>query len=450
MATDNRVVWSEGMFLRPQHFQQADRNIERLMRGATEGLRAHGWGLLECQINRDLLANGRFALTRAKGVMPDGTPFSVPEDADHPPPLELPEGNRNQEILLALPARQPGGVEVAEGADSETVARYRPQEAEVVDTAGTAQTITTMMVARPRLRLITDTAERAGLICLGVARVIEVRSDRQVVLDDRYIPPVLDCAAAPALAAFRDEAQGLVHSRCEALAQRLGGGGAGATAGARGVGDIADFMMLACLNRASPLLAYLSQATRLHPESFFQEMLRLTGELATFAAPGRRPPAFPVYRHEDIRGSLTPVMAELRKYLSAVLEQTAVPIPLQLRKYGIRVGVIADRSLLGNAQFVLATRAEMPAEHLRRAFPAQVKIGPVERIRELVNVALPGIAARPLPVAPRQLPYIAGTTYFELERNNPLWKALATSGGVAIHLAGDFPGIQMELWAIRG
>jgi len=445
MATDNRVVWSEGMFLRPQHFQQADRNTERLVRGMTEGLRAHGWGLLDLQVNRELLANGRFALTQARGVMPDGTPFSIPEDADHPPPLDLPESNRNQEIFLALPARQPGGIEVAEGADSETVARYRPQEVEVVDSVGMAQTVTPLSVARPRLRLVTEGMERAGLICLGVARVIEVRADRRVVLDDRYIPSVMDCAVAPALAAFRDEAQGLVHSRCEALAQRLGGG----ASGARGVGDIADFMMLACLNRASTLLAYLSQASRLHPEEFYRDLLRLTGELATFAAPGRRPPAFPVYRHEDIRGSLTPVMAELRKYLSAVLEQTAVPIPLQLRKYGIRVGVIADRSLLGNAQFVLAVRAEMPAEQLRRAFPAQVKIGPVERIRELVNVALPGIVVRPLPVAPRQLPYIAGTTYFDLERNNPMWKALATSGGVAIHLAGDFPGIQMDLWAIR-
>ena len=31
-------------------------------------------------------------------------------------------------------------------------------------------------------------------------------------------------------------------------------------------------------------------------------------------------------------------------------------------------------------------------------FPSQVKIGAVEHIRELVNVALPGIAVRPLPV----------------------------------------------------
>jgi type VI secretion system protein ImpJ len=76
-------------------------------------------------------------------------------------------------------------------------------------------------------------------------------------------------------------------------------------------------------------------------------------------------------------------------------------------------------------------------------------VGPVERIAELVNVALPGIPVRPLPVLPRQLPYRSGTIYFELDTKNPLWKQLETSGAIALHLAGDFPGLEMEMWALR-
>ena len=68
--------------------------------------------------------------------------------------------------------------------------------------------------------------------------------------------------------------------------------------------------------------------------------------------------------------------------------------------------------------------------HLRRLFPAQVKIGAVEQIRELVNVALPGIAVRPLPVAPRQIPFYAGATYFELDRNSPHWQQMQSFGRV--------------------
>ena len=92
----------------------------------------------------------------------------------------------------------------------------------------------------------------------------------------------------------------------------------------------------------------------------------------------------------------------LRQYLSSVLEQTAIPIKLEARKYGISVGVIADRKLLGNAGFVLAVSADIPAEDVRKHFSGQAKIGPVEEIRQLVNSALPGITLRPLPVAPRR------------------------------------------------
>ena len=97
-----------------------------------------------------------------------------------------------------------------------------------------------------------------------------------------------------------------------------------------------------------------------------------------------------------------------------------------------------------------ASTARAGTETLRRLFPAQVKIGAVEQIRELVNVALPGIAVRPLPVAPRQLPFYAGATYFELDRNSPHWSQMQSSGGFAVHVSGDFPHLNLELWAIRG
>jgi type VI secretion system protein ImpJ len=133
-----------------------------------------------------------------------------------------------------------------------------------------------------------------------------------------------------------------------------------------------------------------------------------------------------------------------------VLEQKALIIPLEERKYGIRVANLEDRSLLGSANFVLAVNASMAAETLQRRFPGQVKIGPVEKIRDLVNLQLPGIGLRQLSVAPRQIPYNAGFNYFELDKNNDYWKLLENSGGCALHIGGEFPGLELELWAIKG
>jgi type VI secretion system protein ImpJ len=143
------------------------------------------------------------------------------------------------------------------------------------------------------------------------------------------------------------------------------------------------------------------------------------------------------------------VILSLRSSLSVVLDQSAIAIPLEAKKFGIHVAIVTDRTLLTTAVFVLAARADVPAEELRRRFPAQLKIGPVEKIRDLVTLQLPGVPVVPLPVAPRQIPYHAGFAYFELNQSAELWDQLKTSGGVAVHIAGEFPGLAMEFWAIR-
>jgi type VI secretion system protein ImpJ len=298
-------------------------------------------------------------------------------------------------------------------------------------------------VAELKARLLTQSEPGEDFARIPVAQVVECRADKQVVLDDRFIPTVLRASAAPRLSTFLQEMQGLLHQRAEALAARAVATGRG------GAAEIADFLMLQAVNRYEPLVAHLAQGASCHPEDLYCLALQITGELSTLTATSRRPPQFPSYRHDALRASFEPVMNALRACLNVVLESNAMPIPLAQKKYGISVATIADKALFDTASFVLAARADLPQEDFRRRFPAQLKIGTVEKIRDLVMLQLPGIGLQPMAVAPRQIPYHAGFVYFELDKSNELWRSLKTSGGVAFHQAGDFPGLSMEFWAIR-
>lgn len=101
----------------------------------------------------------------------------------------------------------------------------------------------------------------------------------------------------------------------------------------------------------------------------------------------------------------------------------------------------AHVDLQRNATFVLAVQSQMAAEALR-ALPTQVKIGPVEGIRDLVNLQLPGVTLTPMPVAPRQIPFHTGANYFELETQQRVVAAAGAVGGMAMHIAGD-PGLDL-------
>ena len=439
----NKVVWSEGLFLRQHHLQQQERYFERLVRERAQACGPYSWGVSELTLDQGLLGLGQFAINRCRGVFEDGTPFSLPDDDRLPLPLALPETVRDKISYLALPVLQRGGLEVGPE-DSPSLTRFVPEAVEVQDANDGSPIPAEMQVGRLRLRYLIEGSDTSGHLLIGLGRVIEVRSERGIVLDDRYAPPALDCRAVSALSNLLIDMQGLITHRASALALRVAGGDG------RGVGEIAEFLLLQILNRYEPLLAHLNSIPLVHPERLYSIAVMFAGELATIASTAKRPPTFPGYRHDDLQGSFAPVLAELRRSLSTVLEQTAIQIPLVERKYGIRTGQIADRSLITTATFVLSVKAAVPVQTLMRAFPAQVKVGPVEQIRELVNVALPGIPVRPLPVAPRQLPFHAGSTYFELERSNPLWQRMAPTGGIALHVAGEFPQLEIDLWAIRG
>ncbi|WP_186066415.1 type VI secretion system baseplate subunit TssK [Burkholderia gladioli] len=444
MTQSNKVVWSEGLFLRPQHMQQQERYLERYVELRAGALRPHAWGFQELELESDLLAIGKLGIKRARGVFPDGTPFAMPGDDPLPPPLDIESNWRDQVVHLTLPLRSATQPDSAwPGADGDQLYRYRVREAEVRDASGSMEGLTALEVAGMSARLVPDAQPTEGLMRIPVARVVECRADRRVVLDEGFMPSALKTEAAARLVTFLSELLGLLHQRGEALAGRV------AETDRGGAAEIADFLMLQVINRYQPLVAHLAAAPLLHPEALYQLLIELAGELATFTAPGKRAQAFPPYRHEMLRESFEPVIVALRIALSAVLEQSAVPIPLQQRKYGVWVGVVPDLTLLDTATFVLAAKADMKAEDMRRQLPTQSKIGPVEKIRDLVNLQLPGIGVSPMAVAPRQLPYTSGFLYFECDRNSSMWRMLKTSGGIAMHFGSGFAGLDLQFWAVR-
>ncbi|WP_271009465.1 type VI secretion system baseplate subunit TssK [Paucibacter sp. B51] len=444
MTWHNKVMWTEGMFLQPQHFQQQDRYVARQIDGRIQAALPWAWGFSRLQIDEAALLQGRVALPSARGILPDGLVFDIPGDDPAPLAYEVPADVRDQVLVLALPLSRPGVAESdVEAADGAMPPRFRALDLDAADIHAASLREAPLQIGRLNLRLMLERDAGEGYAVLGLTRIIERRADGRVVLDSQYVAPMLHAPAHAVLDSHLREVQGMLHQRGEALATRL------AQPGRAGVGEIADFLLLQTVNRQQTVFTHLQRLPVLHPERLYAQCLELAGDLSTFREQ-RRPLAYPAYRHEDLASCFRAVMTDLRQSLSMVLEQTAIPIELQDRKFGIRVALIPDLELQRTASFVLAVNAQMPGEALRSRFPAQIKIGPAERIRDLVNLQLPGVMLRPMPVAPRQIPYNAGYTYFELEtRGNELWKQLETSGGLAMHIAGDFPGLSLEFWAIR-
>ncbi|WP_323942602.1 type VI secretion system baseplate subunit TssK [Aeromonas caviae] len=442
MSSRNRVIWREGLFIKPQHFQQQQRHSDYALHARLSALSDYFYGLQSLAINEDYLGFGRIALVGAAGILPDGTVFNIPNDDVLPTPLEVTDASvANQKVYLALPLSVSGVNEVNQGGQVAT--RLQAHRHDVRDLHSEGGDVVSLEVGRVSLRLMLEREDRSAYASLAIARILDKRPDGGLVLDPNFMPCSISVSAIPTLKRFLGESAGLVAERARSLSLRI------AAPGQQGVADVAEFMMLQLLNRAQPQLSHLARLGTLHPERLHESLVQLCGELMTFTDESRLPPEFPAYRHDDQQVSFEPVMLALRQALSTVLSPRAVSIQLRKHQYGIMVAMVNESELMQSADFVLAVRARMPQEQLRKQLLQQTKVASSDKIRELISLQLPGIPLLPLPVAPRQLPYHAGYSYFQLDRQSPAWQMLAVGNTLAFHIAGDFPELDMQLWAIR-
>jgi len=438
-----KVIWQEGMLLRPQHFQQNDRYHAQQLQTRTRRLGEPAWGFFELTLDRQFLAMGKLVVSQASGILPDGTLFELGADSE-PLALDVPANTRDSAVWLALPLASGQHVESRPADQEEIIARYLSVDREIPDSHAGFGEPGAVTCGRPDFRLLLDDHPRLdAYVRLQVCQLLEAAPDGSLELDARFTPSVIQVRAAEPLLAGLKEVVSLLAHRGEVLAQRL------RQAGSLGTAEIGDFLLLQLVNRHETVLRHCLDYEQLHPRSLFRELLALHGELATFAAADKRPAQALHYRHADQGGSFEPLFQALRQALSMVLEQHALPLPLQQRQYGIQVAPLQDHGLLATASFVLIAGADCSTEELRQRLPAHLKVGPVERIRQLVNLHLPGLALKALPVAPRQLPFHADKAYFALELTSADLALLEQSGGFAFHVSGTFPGLDLAFWAIR-
>ena len=447
MSWNNKVIWTEGMFLQPQHFQLQDRYFEGFIKNWAAPLYPYSWGFSTIEINTTLLKQGKIQLTKGSGIFPDGTPFDFPSQNDPPLPLDIDPNLRDEDIVLALPLQGIQTTEMAtSGSPDNQLARYLEDEIKIPDCTTTINNeVTGIKIGRLNLKLMCKRDAANAYTTLGVARIKE-RSINEVILEEKFIPPMLNVASNEILTRYLQELCGLLTQRGNDLAAFY------AQPGDRGSAGIADFLMLQTINRHELLFSHLNTLSILHPEKLYSICLNLVGDLAIFNDSNSHRPNFqPAYQHDALWVCFDKIMVKIRELLASCVDSKVTLIKLEKDQFSVWHAVIHNKALFRNANFILAIKTQYPAETIRERFPSHIKIGPHDKIRNIVNNALTGIPLIPLSFDARRIPIPihTGFTYFEFGRENELWNELEHSAGLAFFIAGNFPELELELWTVE-
>lgn len=455
MGSLSRVVWSEGMHLAQHHFQVQSAWLEDIAAATLSGMFHAPYGLIACELDAEGLMNGTAAIASARGIMPDGLPFSFPVE---PAPAPLAVADRlsptqaSHLLLLGVPAIRPGRANCAVNGDDGSSLRFSAIERTVPDElTGTDER--PVLIARKNFRLLLDTDPTDGLVTMPVAR-IQRSGAGHLVYDDSYIAPSLRLSASRRLLELTARMIELLEARSDAVLATRGGGDA-----EYAPREIAGFWFVHALNSAIPALRHSLRTGSAHPEQLYLQLAQLAGALCTFSV-GSHPRELPPYDHDTPEPCFDALEVHIRRHLDVILPTAALSLPLQPAAVGADGALIAPaegatsfyaarapdaRCFDPSAAWFLGLRTGAPGADVPGRAGQLVKLCSAWAIAKLVERAYPGLGLQYVATPPADLSPRPGMHYFLVQRTEPCWKSIVDTGEVGLYVPAAIPEPEVEL-----
>jgi type VI secretion system protein ImpJ len=442
----SRVVWSEGMYLGPHHFQTQSRYFEDSMAFLAASLWREPWGLLHAELDAKAIRNGTASLLHISGIFPDGLAFEIP-NSDPPPPMRnllevFPSTDAVLPLYLTVPIRRDNGFDCDLGATANG-SRFSPMQRMLRDeTNGIDER--EIDLGQKNIRLTTEAELTPEVLSIPIAHVL--RDGRgHLIFDEEFIPPCLRLSGSEALMLLVRrllDAIGEKSATVSRSARRHGRFEAGTAAL-----DVANYWFLHALHNAISPLQHLVTTSHAHPEDVFIELSRLAGALCTFAVDSD-PRQLPSYDHRNPRPAFRALDAHIRRHLEIVVPSNTVTLDFQPSEPYIHGAEVRDERCLRRARWILGMRSDLGESELLKLIPRLVKVCSLKFVPELVKRALPGMTLTHLPVPPTSLRAEADMQYFAIDTTGPCWEHILQTRTVGLYVPGEISRPEFEITVI--
>ena len=440
----SRVVWSEGMYLGPHHFQVQSRYFEDTIQFATSSLWFEPWGLTGCALDPEALRNGTVSVLHARGLFPDGLAFHMPESDPVPEPRPIadlfPPNRESITVLLTVPERKQNGLncvpaEELTGGHTRFVAEKRLLHDE---TTGVDEK--PVPIGRKNIAITLDTEPLEGLQSIPLARVTRDHSGN-FVFDSTFVAPCIQIGGSDRLMTMLQRLIDILDEKSSTLARPRD-----KSLAEFSTRDVANFWLLHTVNSALAPLRHLYLTKRGHPEELYTEMARLGGALCTFTLDSH-PRMVPAYDHAHLDRTFELLDVHIRTHLETIVPTNCISIPLTKDAEYFYYGTANDQRCFGPSRWVLAIRSPIGEVELITRTPQLVKVCS-NVVGELVRRALPGMPLAHLPVPPSAISTKVDTQYFAINKGGPCWEHMMQTKQVGVYIPGEIPDPQAELLVI--
>lgn len=457
---ERQLLWHQGLFLQPQHFQLSERYYQSLLTPLYRYQTPHMWGVADMEIQHTALGTKSFQLLAGEFIFPDTTHVVLPENAVVESRYfedEWVEGGKPFTVYLGIRKWTDAGENVTvlktgeplSTVTSRFVAPADPEEVRDLHQDGPSAQIKRLTHV---LKIFWETEQdRFGDYEIIPLAQME-RQGSEVVLSETFIPPCLTISASSGLKKIIREIRDQVSARGHQLeAYKRGRGIHSADFGAR---DMVYLLAQRTLNRYIPGLIHLSDEKTVHPWMVYGLLRSLIGELSSFsntisvtgeAADGTS--VVPGYQHRNLWECFSSAQGAITTLLDEI---TAGPeYVFQLVYDGTYYCAELPPAIFeGKNRFYLVIETEQEQPGVLDSLAASAKLSSREQLPILIVRALPAIALKHLSAPPRELPRKANALYFQIDHHSDQWPIVQKGKNLALFWDTPPEDLTVELMVV--
>ncbi len=444
----SKIVWSEGMYLAPHHFQAQNRYFEDSLHFATSHLWDEIYGFAAYEIDADALQNGILSSIHARGIFEDGLAFDMPACDPLPQPRNFSELFSpiadHLTLCLAIPCRAPDGKNVDLEASFGFSSRYASQ-VETLHDENTGRDEKPVALGRKNMRFMVESELTNGFLALPIVRVIRDGTGH-FTADPTFIPSCLKVSANPRLMTLLNRLVEILEEK-SAMVSREQEQAQGKFQTGLSARHVSQFWFLHAINSSLTPLRHILLSKHGHPEELFREMSRLAGALCTFSLDTQLR-SLPAYDHQHLDRCFDALDDHIRRHLEIVVPAQAIVIPLCPTVRYFYEAEIKDQRCLGRARWILGIHSPVSENDLIVKTPQLVKMCSAKFIPDLVKRAMAGLALTHVQVPPSAIASKVDSQYFSVNRAGPCWEHIVQTRKVGVYVPGELPSPEMELVVI--
>lgn len=451
MSKAEKVLWGEGLFLRPQHFQVQDNYHEQRLNYTIRSTIPFSYGVQSVEVDESQLSLNVLSLAKVKVLWQDGEIYTAPASDLLPESILIDDLNLGDEmyVYLALPVLQPNKQNITHDQTGQPT-RYHSYLSETHDLfTDAAPSDITLLRRQAELKLLDRNIDLNqsldGFIYMLVAK-IKRQNMGNFELDYKFIPPILHIQSNTILMNNLKRTLNIIKAKITTIQ------GNNRENDQKIIefrsGDTVSFWLINTLNTAYSTLNHIFLNPQIHPERLFYELLRLTGSLLTFST-AYSVEDLPQYKHHHLQESFAQIDLILRELLDTIISNRYINIALKEIRPSYWLGSLeTDKITRETRLYISVSSSMMQTNDLIKIVPLRFKVGTTVDVEERVIAALPAIPLRHLTQVPTAIPVRSGVSYFEVEPHDELYQRMLESESICIYVPAGFQDISIELIAI--